>query len=314
MRTPNGEDFESVTALLESGVLYGTAPAVADLVQHRTAQLVTRRVKVPRTIRIWCSAPDCGAVMNWDLLKPGRGSSSEAEEIAFGDTKTFTYLCRHTPTASRVTFVLNVHESREMQGSGLAPVPAAGAVSALDVQVILIGRLPRPTPHIDSDVAESFGEIDLYLYEQALASRLSGMGIGAMTYMRRVVENEMNRLLDFLVAEISLMPENVEKLKRAKELQDENAFAAKARVADLVLPPTLFPHNQNPFSKLHDLCSEGVHQLDDVESCERFDEAKDLFDLLFQRLLHERESRRLYSENLRKLSSRKRTANPDDNA
>jgi len=187
-------------------------------------------------------------------------------------------------------------------------------VSTLDVQVILIGRLPRPTPHIDPDVAEAFGEIDLYLYEQALGSRLSGMGIGAMTYMRRVVENEMSRLLDLLIEELSSTPEHVEKLKRAKELQDENAFAAKARVADLVLPPSLFPDNQNPFSKLHDLCSEGLHQLDDVESCERFDEAKDLFELLFQRLLHERESRRLYTENLKKLSSRKWSANPNDNA
>src|SRR5437867_10958933 len=156
--------------------------------------------------------------MNWDLLKPARGSSSEAEEIAFGDTKTFTYLCRHTPTASRVTFVLHVRELPETQGPGAAPVPAAG-VSTLDVQVILIGRFPQPTTHIDPDVAEAFGEIDLYLYEQALASRLSGMGIGAMNYMRRVVENEMSRLLDLLIEELSSTPEHVEKLKRAKELR-----------------------------------------------------------------------------------------------
>ncbi len=127
-----------------------------------------------------------------------------------------------------------------------------------------------------------------------------------MSYMRRVVEDEMNRLLDLLIELLATDDKKVEELQRAKELRGENSFAKKAAVADAVLPTTFFPDGQNPFSKLHELCSEGVHALDDVESCERFAQGKELFELLFGRLLHEREGRRLFAEKARKLVPRKK--------
>jgi hypothetical protein len=301
--TSKSDDFENVAALLESGVLWGTAAALAEL-RGPSPSSMTWRVKVPRTIRMWCASDQCQRVMNWDLFKTGI-YSSEVEEIAFGTFKTFTYNCRNTPNFPRVTFVLHAVAAVQSEQPEAAPTPSAGGASPRDATITLIGRMPRPTRHIDAAVAAALHEIDRYLYEQALASRLEGKGIGAMTYMRRVVENEMNRLLDLLVEQLASAPDRVEQLRTAQKLQDENAFAEKARVADLLLPTTLFPGNQNPFSKLHDLCSEGVHLLDDVESCDRFDEAKELFELLFLQLLRERESRRLYDEKLKKLTPRK---------
>jgi len=171
--------------------------------------------------------------------------------------------------------------------------------------VMLVGRDPKALQLAGQKVTEAMGVIDAHLYERALSDRADGAGIGAMAYMRRVVENEMNRLLDLLIELLSADAEKVEQLQRAKELRNENRFSEKAEAADAVLPPTFFPGNQNPFSNLHKLCSEGVHELDDFESCGRFDDGKELFELLFMRLLHEREGRRLYDEKAKRLVLRK---------
>jgi hypothetical protein len=207
----------------------------------------------------------------------------------FGGIKQLTYSCRHTP-AKKTTFIV-----------------AVGGAGNDGMRVELVGRTPRFTPHVSAQIAKALGEHDKHWYSQALEARSRDMGVAALAYMRRVVENEMNRILEFLIDQLSAedgRPEHVEALAAARQLQGENSFEPKARAADAVLPSSFFPGNRNPFVTLHGLCSEGVHLLDDTESSQRFDDAKELFELLFEKLARQADDRRIFAERLQKLKPR----------
>lgn len=216
--------------------------------------------------------------MDWQLSRDDREQATLIEMGHFA----LEYSCRHTPAERVIFFVARTHD-----------------IEAQESTITLVGRDPRPTPSIAQLVANALGEIDLYYYLHALDCRSRGFGIGALVYMRRVVENEMDRLLDII---IETLGEDDQALRETlASLKGSRQFSEKAAVADARLPPSFFPGSQNPFARLHDLTSEGVHILDDVESCQRFDECRELFEMLFEKLLRDRDTKRLYRERLTSL-------------
>ncbi|MGH7489829.1 MAG: hypothetical protein ACREMY_30120, partial [bacterium] len=171
-------------------------------------------------------------------------SFGSPDPFIVGLLQNITYVCRHC-RKRWATFVLY-----------------AGPCDRDDeASVQLIGRIPKPLPFIHDELEEALAprSVDLYLYSNALSDRADGRGIGAMTYMRRVVENEMNALIDLMITNLSgsSEQEKLDALAAAQRLRGENSFREKARVADTLLPESFFPGSQNPFLKLHDLCSDG---------------------------------------------------------
>jgi len=130
------------------------------------------------------------------------------------------------------------------------------------------------------------------------------MGLGALAYLRRVVENGTDVLLDLLaeLLETSDDPAHQEYLRRVEWLKQQKAFDKKATAAAAVLPRSFFAGGHNPFARLHDWASSGVHSQTDEECIEIFDEIRVVFEALFERLTKEREARRLYADRLGKLS------------
>jgi len=233
-------------------------------------------VTVPSTIRRWCDAPKCRTEMDWRLIRPNPSRIGKGIGVV-------VYEC--VQSQDRVAFVLNFLPSESAN------------------RVALIGCWPEPRPLFSADLRGGLGEIGQHLYASAIACRGAGRGIGAVTYARRTIEHEMDSLLDLLhnllIDEGDPLP-----LQRVAELKQTNSFVDKARHADTVLPPRFFPGQQNPFVTLHHLLSDGVHNLDDVESCERFDDCRDLIELLFERLHREAESKRLYAEKVKGMRPR----------
>lgn len=272
--------LEAISELLRRGVLYSavTVPTV-----RQTSEMQTYRVipGPPDTVRMRCESEECRREGPFDR----QGGDYP---WVVGNTREVTYACRTCRETIVTVFLLG------SQGG-----------NANEAEVHLVGRVPRPAAYVEDELARALRtrEHDLYLYTQALTERADGQGIGAMTYMRRVIENEMNALLDLLITNLGAFPDRIEQLRAAQALQGEFSFSDKARVADTVLPAEFFPGKQNPFSLLHSLCSDGVHNLDDVESSDRFDEANAVFQLLFLRLLQLREGKRLYDEGVTKLEN-----------
>ena len=93
-----------------------------------------------------------------------------------------------------------------------------------------------------------------------------GLGIGAFTYYRRVVENQKNRILGEVIKvaeKVGAKQDVVDILKRAVS---ETQFSKALDMTKDAIPETLLINGHNPLKLLHSALSEGVHELSD-EQC-----------------------------------------------
>lgn len=90
-----------------------------------------------------------------------------------------------------------------------------------------------------------------------------GLGVGAFTYYRRVVENQKNRILGEIlkVSEKLNMPED--RLSNINEAIKETQFTKSLTLVKDSIPESLLINGHNPILLLHDALSDGVHNLED---------------------------------------------------
>ena len=95
-----------------------------------------------------------------------------------------------------------------------------------------------------------------------------GLGIGAFTYYRRVVENQKNRIL----AEIVKVSEKIgvpqDKIDTLHQAIKETQFSKALGMAKNVMPESLLINGHSPILLLHHALSRGVHALSDEECLE----------------------------------------------
>ena len=171
-----------------------------------------------------------------------------------------------------------------------------------------VGQYPPLEDRLPKELERKLDTHDLDLYKKALRCRNFNYGLGALAYLRRVVENRMNDILDLLAEaarEADFAPDElqaIEQAKKAKRFDDKVTFGAK------ILPPHLRPGgSQNPIDLLHDLASEGIHAKSEDECIEIFDRSRLVFEYLFRELQLRREDALSYLETMKRLTARKST-------
>jgi len=107
---------------------------------------------------------------------------------------------------------------------------------------------------------------DYQLFLEGLTCEKQGMGIGAFTYYRRVVESQKSQLISEIlrVAEKLGAPEALRKTL-AQAAQEKQFTRAVDAVKDAI-PQALLVDSHNPLKLLHDALSIGVHAETD-ENC-----------------------------------------------
>ena len=143
-----------------------------------------------------------------------------------------------------------------------------------------IGQHPKPLVVIPSIVENALGGDDAKFYRQGILCRNNNMGIAAVAYLRRVVENRTNAIIDLLL-ETEEGQEHAESLKL--RLAERN-FSRKIEGLNSFLPRSCRPGGHNPISILHSITSAGVHGESDEECVETFDEVRRTFELLIEAL------------------------------
>ena len=124
---------------------------------------------------------------------------------------------------------------------------------------------PISAERIPAALVKQLEKEDLDFYEKAVRLRNHGLGIASLAYLRRVIENRTNDILDVL-SEIAASHEfageelaKIEDAKTSKRFDDKISYAAK------LMPPHLRPGGENPIDKLHDLASDGLHSKSEEE-------------------------------------------------
>ena len=244
----------------------------------------------PEIVRTHC--PICGGERNFDQFSyegmkvRRRGNDPfgpEQLDTARGAIRTISYRC---PDCKRhwVSFV--IHWEQRLLGGENA--------------VQKCGQYPEIETMIDSDLEKSISTQDVSLLKKAIRARNFNFGLASVAYLRRVVENQIEPLIDRLLQEQKAGNARLKaKIEKAKK---DRGFRKRLELVGGILPEYLKPQSgQNPFVHLYRLASEGLHNLPEDECIQIFDESIIVFSFVFRELRRHQDEVKSFAESLDKL-------------
>lgn len=212
-------------------------------------------VEFPSDIRDHCDHPKCEGVR--------RHQKYGSDTYALGKLKYchVSFVCTNCQTKTKLFTVKVELESGSM------------LTSAYCTKVY---QEPTFGPPIPKRLFQIIGEDNREHFLQARRSIARGLGVGAYAYYRRIVENTKFDLVASVLEIAKATNAPAEHLALLEKARSENQFSKAMDIlkGESVIPPVLLIDGHNPLALLHDLLSEGIHQLSDPECLERAREAE----------------------------------------
>jgi hypothetical protein len=154
-----------------------------------------------------------------------------------------------------------------------------------EFKVQKIGQIPRHGKRIPSEASKIIGkERDLFF--KGNISENQGLGIGAFSYYRRVLDSQKDKIFDEVIKVLKLTTGNEALTIELTDAKAETQFTKAVDRIQTALPDGLLIGGHNPLKLLYSALSEGLHSHTDKECLEL---AQDIKVVLFEF------SERLYS-------------------
>jgi hypothetical protein len=125
-----------------------------------------------------------------------------------------------------------------------------------------------------------------------------------MAYMRRVVEEKTEELIDVVVELARTYGVDSKIISSLEQAKKQVRYEDKLKVASELIPSALRPGDVNPLGQLYTHLSIGLHGKTDDECVAIFDDLKDDFEYIFRNLHVEAKERREFVERVQKRASR----------
>jgi len=228
MSEPEQEKMNLGTFLMS--VHPGKAVQIEQCYDSRNEQL-----SQPQII-LYCDDDMCKANMWFDCVHGW--DQSEIDECR---PVSLLYQCRHCKSSSR--------------WFGLLVTPSSNYLTT----VLKLGEQPPFGPHTPARVISLVGN-NRELFLKGRAAEAHGLGIGAFTYYRRVVENEWQRFIGEAIKVAKKLNLQTKDLEAAK---DERQFDKAVKIVKDAIPQVLLIDGHNPMALLYKMLSKGVHELTD---------------------------------------------------
>jgi len=213
-------------------------------------------VIAPGSIDVHCDHEKCGGFRRHVKIERVGYASFDTDSFYF----CIGYCCSNCLVSSKVFIFKMIRD----EANGLAG------------ECTKIYQEPPFGQPIPKRLFDIIGESNRDHFLQARRAIARGLGIGAYAYYRRIVENTKFDLISSVlkIAEATTAtPDQIQLLKRAQvETQFSKAFEILRDVS--AIPAVLLIDGHNPLTLLHDLLSEGIHNLEDSECLERAKEAE----------------------------------------
>ena len=174
--------------------------------------------------------------------------------------------------------------SPPVYGKGSTTPPSQVQVTS---KIVKVGQYPPLSITVSKPLAKGLGEDALSLYRKALISRNNGYGLAAAVYMRRVVEDKTNELIEVaaqLAESHNVDAETVAKIRASASLEVYTPYEDKLKVAATVFPEQLKAGSVNPLKTLYGLVSKAIHGLSESDCLDVADQTKDVFEYVFTNL------------------------------
>jgi hypothetical protein len=157
-----------------------------------------------------------------------------------------------------------------------------------------VGQVPPQEIAIPAELTDRLGFTAGH-YRKALLCREQNYGIAAMAYLRRVVDEQTDNLIE-VMADLSrtygVAEETITALLAAK---NEGQYKTKLESAAELIPDAVKPGGVNPFGQLYKHTSIGLHSKTDEECIAIFDDLKADFEYVFRNLHLQAEERRQFA-------------------
>ena len=262
---------EKLQEILVSGSLYrrfdyiGTNCHFSDLLPN-----TPKRYGVLPQLKMYCLAEKCHALTLWD---------ADNENVYFGSLfiKMRCYVCRNCGKRRHYyQFIWQENTNGNL--------------------FIKVGQYPPLTIEPSPELAKALGVENSELYKKGLIDFDFGHGIGAVGYMRRVVENKINVLLDLIAEAARNANAADEHVKEIELVKKSHRVEHKIDLASKILPSHLKPGGHNPLDKLYSPLSAGLHGESDDQCLTVFSEARFALEYLFKNLTEANEEARRYAK------------------
>jgi len=235
---------------------------ISDLFESRG--LNAARLASPDVL-LHCDSEECHGPRKFERTNGYLHADDSSWGYAF-----LTYRCRNCRTNTKV-YAIAARWKSEKVG-----------------EVFKIGEIPPFGPHTPPRVISLIGP-DKELFLQGRRAESRGLGIGAFSYYRRVVENQKGRIIQEIAKVAKKLGAGPDVLKRFEAAAKETQFTkAIEEIKDGIPSVLLIDGQHNPLTLLHRALSEGLHEHTDEECLEIAKEIRivlsDLADRLSQAL------------------------------
>jgi hypothetical protein len=197
-------------------------------------------------IRLECTSSHCGGLRHFQYIGQHYLFNPETQHEII-----LLYRCRNCRESRKVIAIMFLS-------------PPQGSYAC---KVRKLGEHPPFGRPIPSRVITLIGP-DRDAFLKGWRSESQGLGIGAFSYYRRVIENQKNRLIGEMIRvakRLNSSPEMVGKLEAA---QQETQFSKAIETVKQCIPAELLIRGHNPLALLHGALSEGLHALTDEQCLE----------------------------------------------
>jgi hypothetical protein len=254
----------------------------------------------PDRISFHCAGRDCNKETTWTL--GGKTHETKAQPY-FWHVHYQCTLCQKRHFV--VCYIQHGYKTKQVMG------PSGEYQSGYYTQVLKLGQYPALSIDIPKALQNNLGAGAASLYKKALICRNEGFGLAAVTYIRRVVEDKTDELIEVvsqLAESHKVDSEVIKKIRAAKT--ERTTYDNKLKIAATVLPASLVVDGVNPLGELYSLVSAGVHDLTEEECIAVADETKGVFEFTFTKLRAETKERQEFVSTVKKWAGGKGAQKP----
>lgn len=250
-------DKEKVTNLLESLPLYSTVEIINPFSGYSQKVLALpstgrKQIEFPEFINTYCHSEQCKRVCPFDSESSNPYVSTETiQEI-------FEYKCRTCRQTNKI-FSLRFESTFEASKKD-STTPTVTKF----MKITKFGEYPAFGPHAPTKLISMLGrKQDIYL--KGRRSESLGLGIGAFTYYRRLVQEQKNEIIELILKAANMYNADKELIEQLKQAKKEDEFAKSMEHLKHEFPDALKIQNENPLSALNTALSAGIHNRSDEE-------------------------------------------------
>lgn len=219
----------------------GEVQAIGNLGVIRSPSSTPILIK-PR-LKLYCPNSICSGVRFFDSYQTKKVTLSEKWSRIF-----LHYSCANCRTHSKIFAIMARWNTDIDEG-----------------EAIKVGEWPPFGPKVSARVISILGENkDLFLMGRR--AEIQGLGIGALAYYRKVIENQKDHIIDEIIRVVRRTgsPEpHIEKLKSAKM---EKRFKEAVELISDALPQALLINGYNPLALLDQAISKGSYAHNDTDA------------------------------------------------